>query len=45
MMSEIYYDYPLNDGITITPLLYTIEGEDADDADETGMMVRTTFKF
>ena len=45
MMYEIYYDYPLNDGITITPLLYTIEGEDADDADETGMMVRTTFKF
>jgi len=45
MMYEVYYDYPVNDGMTITPLIYTIEGEDAADEDETGMMVKTTFKF
>ena len=45
MMYEIYYDYPLNDGMTITPLIFTVEGEDAADEDETGIMVKTTFKF
>ena len=45
MMYEVYYDYPLNDGMTITPLLYTVEGSSASDEDETGIMVKTTFKF
>ena len=45
MMYEIYYSYAVNDGMTITPLVYTVEGEDADDEDETGIMVKTSFSF
>ena len=32
IMYEAYYSYELNDGMTITPLIYTIEGADAADA-------------
>ena len=45
MMYEVYYSYPVNDGMTITPLIYTVEAEDANDADETGFMVKTSFSF
>ena len=45
MMYEVYYSYAVNDGMTITPLIYTIEGADADDSDETGIMVKTSFSF
>ena len=45
MMYEAYYAYPVNDGMTITPLIYTVEGEDAADEDETGIMVKTSFSF
>ena len=45
MMYEAYYAYPVNDGMTITPLVYTIEGADDADADETGIMVKTSFSF
>ena len=45
MMYEAYYAYPVNDGMTITPLIYTIEGTDAADSDETGIMVKTSFSF
>ena len=45
LMYEAYYAYPVNDGMTITPLIYSIEGADAADADETGIMVRTSFAF
>ena len=45
LMYEVYYSYALNDGMTITPLVYTIEGEDAADEDETGIMVKTSFSF
>ena len=45
MMYEAYYAYPVNDGMTITPLIYTIEGSDAADSDETGIMVKTSFSF
>ena len=45
MMYEAYYAYPVNDGMTITPLIYTVEGEDAADSDETGIMVKTSFSF
>ena len=45
MMYEVYYSYPVNDGMTITPLIYTVEGDDANDADETGFMVKTSFSF
>jgi hypothetical protein len=45
MMYEAYYAYPVNDGMTITPLIYTVEGENAADSDETGMMVKASFSF
>jgi len=45
MMYEVYYSYALNDGMTITPLIYTVEGENAADSDETGIMVKTSFSF
>ena len=45
MMYEAYYSYEVNDGMTITPLLYTVEGSSATDEDETGIMVKTSFSF
>jgi len=47
MMYEIYYSYPVNDGMTITPLIYTKEadGTVTGDQDETGIMVKTSFSF
>ena len=45
MMYEVYYSYEVNDGMTITPLIYTVEGVNAADSDETGMMVKTSFSF
>jgi len=45
LMYEAYYAYPVNDGMTITPLIYTVEGENAADSDETGIMVKTSFSF
>ena len=41
---EAYYEYPVNDSMTITPLVYTLDtAGDADDT--TGMMVKTSFSF
>jgi len=45
MMYEAYYSYAVNDGMTITPLIYTVEGSTAVDSDETGIMVKTSFSF
>ena len=48
MMYEVYYSYAVNDGMTITPLIYTVEGGEVGvtgDADETGIMVKTSFSF
>ena len=47
MMYEIYYSYAVNDGMTITPLIYTVEADPGTtgDLDETGIMVKTQFKF
>ena len=45
LMYEVYYSYPVNDGMTITPLLYSIEGTSASDMDETGVMVKSSFSF
>ena len=44
-MYEAFYSYPVNDGMTITPLIYTVEAENAADKDETGIMVKTSFSF
>ena len=45
MMYEIYYSYAMNDGMTITPLIYSKEADGATDMDETGIMVKTSFSF
>ena len=45
LMYEAYYDYPLNDGMTITPLVFIKESATAGTPDQTGVMVKTTFKF
>ena len=45
MMYEIYYSYAVNDAMTVTPLIYTVEAGSATAMDETGFMVKTTFKF
>ena len=45
MMYEVYYSCAVNDGMTITPLIYTVEADGATDKDETGIMVKTSFSF
>ena len=40
-MYEAFYSYPVNDGVTITPLIYVAEGT----TDSTGVMVKTSFSF
>ena len=45
MMYEAYYSYDVNDGMTITPLVYIKEGTSTGDADETGLMVKSSFSF
>ena len=44
-MYEAYYSYPINDAMTITPLIYTKEVSTAGVDDETGVMVKTSFSF
>ena len=41
---EAYYEYPVNDSMTITPLIYTLDAA-GDVDDTTGMMVKTSFSF
>ena len=42
-MYEAYYSYPINDGMTITPVIFIKEFEHV--ADETGIAVKTSFSF
>ena len=45
-MYEAFYSYPINDGMTITPLVYLKEAGPAETKlDETGIMVKTSFSF
>ena len=44
-MYEAYYSYPVNDGMTITPLVYVKEMSRSGIDDETGLMVKTSFSF
>ena len=44
-MYEAYYSYPLNDGMTITPLVFVKENSASGIDDETGLMVKTSFSF
>ena len=41
---EAYYAYPVNDSMTITPLIYTLDAT-GDLDDTTGMILKTSFKF
>jgi len=41
---EAYYAYPVNDSMTITPLVYTLDAA-GDRDDTTGVMVKTSFSF
>ena len=44
-MYEAYYSYPINDGMTITPLVFVKENSTAGEDDTTGVMVKTSFSF
>ncbi len=39
---EAFYSYPMNDGMTITPIVYVKE---TSGTDETGLMVKTSYSF
>ena len=43
MMYEAWYSYPINDGMTVTPLVFTKDQASGDD--HTGLMVKTSFSF
>ena len=43
-MYEAFYSYPVNDGMTITPVVYVKELP-SPKMDETGVMVKTSFSF
>ena len=45
IMYEAYYSYAVNDGMTVTPLIYVKEGATTAASDETGIMVKTSFSF
>ena len=45
LMYEVYYSYPINDGMTITPLVYVKEQAATTTPDQTGIMVKTSFSF
>ncbi len=44
LMYEAFYSYPINDGMTVTPLIYVKEFATGTE-DETGVMVKTSFSF
>ena len=45
LMYEAFYEYPVNDGMTITPLVFIKENSAAGVPDETGLLVKTSFSF
>ena len=44
-MYEAYYDYAINDGMTITPVIFIKDIDTAGTDDTTGVMVKTSFSF
>ena len=44
-MYEAYYSYPVNDGMTITPVVYIKESATSGQDDATGVLVKTSFSF
>ena len=45
LMYEAFYSYPINDGMTVTPVIYVKENATAGSPDHTGVMVKTSFSF
>ena len=45
LMYEAYYSYAVNDGMTVTPLIYVKENSLGGTPDEGGVMVKTSFSF
>lgn len=43
LIYEAFYSYPINDGMTITPVIYLKETSSTED--HTGVMVKTSFSF
>ena len=43
--TEAFYEYPVNDGMTITGLVYVKDVSTANTDDTTGVMVKTSFSF
>ena len=44
-MYEAWYAYPLNDGMTVTPVVFVKDNSTVNTDDEAGFMVRTSFSF
>ena len=44
LMYEAFYSYPVNDGMTITPVVYVKESAGTTE-DQTGILVKTSFSF
>ena len=44
-MYEVYYSYPINDGMTVTPLIFLQEQSAANTESTKGYMVKTSFTF
>ena len=42
---EAYYSYAINDGMTVTPLIFVQDVSTANTDDTTGVMVKTSFSF
>ena len=42
---EAFYAYDYSDGITVTPLIYSRENRATNVADDTGVIIKTTFEF
>ena len=40
---EAFYDFTVNDSVTVTPAIFVIERDDKEDIN--GALVKTTFKF
>ena len=45
LMYEAYYSYDINDGMSVTPLVFVKENAVSGVDDETGVMVKTSFAF
>ena len=43
-MYEVFYSYPVNDSMTITPAVFVKEATSGSE-DEQGLMVKTSFSF